>query len=98
MAEQSDSEGEQNEIKRVGVIGAGQMGNGIAHVFALGGYDVRLSDLTDERLEEARAAISANLDRQVGHQKISDADKAAAMGRISMATDLDIFKDCDLVI
>ena len=98
MAEQSDAEGEQNEIKRVGVIGAGQMGNGIAHVFALGGYDVRLSDLTDERLEEARAAISANLDRQVGHQKISDANKAAAMGRISMATDLDIFKDCDLVI
>ena len=82
----------------VSIIGAGTMGNGIAHVFALAGYDVRLSDLTDERLEEARAAIAANLDRQIGHQKISDADKVAAMGRISMATDLDIFKDCDLVI
>jgi 3-hydroxybutyryl-CoA dehydrogenase len=74
------------------------MGNGIAHVFAVAGYDVRLSDISDERLEQARESIGANLDRQIEHEKISSDDKAAALARIAMGTGLDLFGDCDLVI
>ena len=94
----SEANGEIPEIKCVGIIGAGQMGNGIAHVFALAGYDVRLSDISDERLDQARDSISANLDRQVEHGKISSDDKAAALDRITMGTGLELFSDCDLVI
>ncbi len=94
----SEANGQQPEIKCVGVIGAGQMGNGIAHVFAVAGFDVRLSDLSDERLERARQCISANLDRQIHHDKISEKDKTAALARITMGVGLDLFSDCDLVI
>jgi len=94
----SEANGPPPEFKRIGIIGAGQMGNGIAHVFALAGYDVRLSDLTDDRLEQARENIAANLDRQVGHGKITVDDKTAALGRITTGTGLDLFGDCDLVI
>jgi 3-hydroxybutyryl-CoA dehydrogenase len=94
----SEANGEIPEIKSVGIIGAGQMGNGIAHVFAVAGYDVRLSDISDERLELARESIGANLDRQVEHEKISSDDKAAALARITMGTGLELFGDCDLVI
>ena len=94
----SEANGEIPEIKCVGIIGAGQMGNGIAHVFAVAGYDVRLSDISDERLELARESIGANLDRQVEHGKISSDDKAAALARITMGTGLELFGDCDLVI
>jgi len=94
----ADANGPPPKFKRVGVIGAGQMGNGIAHVFALAGYDVRLSDLTDERLEQARANIAGNLDRQVSTGKISADDKTATLGRIATATGLEQFADCELVI
>ena len=94
----SEANGEIPEIKSVGIIGAGQMGNGIAHVFAVAGYDVRLSDISDERLEQARESIGANLDRQIEHEKISSDDKAAALARITMGTGLELFGDCDLVI
>ena len=94
----SEANGEIPEIKRVGIIGAGQMGNGIAHVLAVAGYDVRLSDISDERLEQALESIGANLDRQIEHEKISSDDKAAALARITMGTGLDLFGDCDLVI
>ena len=94
----SEANGEIPEIKSVGIIGAGQMGNGIAHVFAVAGYDVRLSDISDEQLEQARESIGANLDRQVEHEKISSDDKAAALARITMGTGLELFGDCDLVI
>jgi 3-hydroxybutyryl-CoA dehydrogenase len=94
----SEANGEIPEIKCVGIIGAGQMGNGIAHVFAVAGYDVRLSDISDEQLEQARESIGANLDRQVEHEKISSDDKAAALARITMGTGLEMFGDCDLVI
>jgi 3-hydroxybutyryl-CoA dehydrogenase len=94
----SEANGEIPEIKSVGIIGAGQMGNGIAHVFAVAGYDVHLSDISDERLEQARESIGANLDRQIEHEKISSDDKAAALSRITMGTGLELFGDCDLVI
>ncbi len=98
MTEESASMDRPEGIDCVGVIGAGQMGNGIAHVFALGGYDVRLSDVSGEQLEQALRTIQVNLDRQVSHQKITPEDKAAAMARIETGTSLEIFKDCDLVI
>ncbi len=94
----SEANGEIPEIKCIGIIGAGQMGNGIAHVFAVAGYDVRLSDISDERLEQALESIGANLDRQIEHEKISSDDKAAALARITMGTGLELFGDCDLVI
>jgi 3-hydroxybutyryl-CoA dehydrogenase len=94
----SEANGEHPEIKCVGVIGAGQMGHGIAHVFAVAGFDVRLSDVSEERLEQARELIATNLERQVGHGKISNDDKAAALARITFGTGLELFRDCDLVI
>jgi 3-hydroxybutyryl-CoA dehydrogenase len=89
---------EIDDIKTIGVIGAGQMGNGIAHVFALAGFDVRLNDIDPARLEKARTTIGKNLSRQVSSGKISEADKAAALDRISTSTDLADFADCDVVI
>ena len=62
-------------MKHIGVIGAGTMGNGIAHVFAQSGYSVRLIDLSESALEKALATISKNLDRMVAKEKISDKDK-----------------------
>ena len=72
-------------IQKIGIIGAGQMGNGIAHVVALAGYDVALNDLTKERVEAALATINGNLSRQVGANKISEDDMKTALGRISYA-------------
>ena len=68
------------EIKRVGVIGAGQMGNGIAHVFALAGFDVVLHDVSEEALAAAPEIIRGNLDRQVARGKITAAERDAALG------------------
>ncbi len=86
------------EISSVGVIGAGQMGNGIAHVFALAGYDVLLTDISAEALDKALATISRNLDRQVSRGKISAEDKAAAMARIRTTMDIAEIGPCDLII
>ncbi len=94
----SEANGEIPEIKCVGIIGAGQMGNGIAHVFAVAGFDVRLSDISEERLVLARDSISANLDRQVEHGKMTSDEMAATLARITMGTGLELFSDCDLVI
>jgi 3-hydroxybutyryl-CoA dehydrogenase len=98
MSDESAAASGPSEINCVGVIGAGQMGNGIAHVMALGGYDVKLSDMTEEQLSDGLATIAANMDRQIGHGKITAEDKDAALARIETGTDLAIFKDCDLVI
>ncbi len=87
-----------NNIKTVGVIGAGQMGNGIAHVFALSGYTVRMSDVTDEALKKAMVTVGHNMDRQVARKKITEAEKTAALARFTTGTSFDIFADCDLVI
>jgi len=85
-------------IRKVGVIGAGQMGNGIAHVFSQSGFDVTLSDLSQESLDKGIATIEKNMQRLVGRGKMSDGDMADALGRISTSTTLDNFGDIDLVI
>ena len=85
-------------IKTIGIIGAGQMGSGIAHVCALAGFDVRMADVDAAALERARGNIDKNIGRQVARGKTTEADKAAALKRISGTTDFAAFKDCDLVI
>jgi 3-hydroxybutyryl-CoA dehydrogenase len=85
-------------IERIGVIGAGQMGNGIAHVCALAGYDVLLNDVKAERIEAAFETISGNLSRQVARGKITDADKDRTLKSIRPARTLDAFGDVDLAI
>lgn len=85
-------------IKKIGVIGAGQMGSGIAHVCAQSGYEVIISDINEEILKKSVAGISKNMDRQVQKGKLSEADKAAALARISTGADLSVFADADLVI
>jgi 3-hydroxybutyryl-CoA dehydrogenase len=85
-------------IKTIGVIGAGQMGSGIAHVSALAGFDVRLLDVNADALGKAVASIGANIERQVAKGKIKAADKDAALKRIKTGTDYTILGDCDLVI
>jgi len=86
------------EIKRVGVIGAGQMGNGIAHVFALAGYDVHLHDVSESALTKAPEIIAANMERQVSREKITEAERQAALGRIALEYDLAKLGPTDLVI
>ncbi len=85
-------------IKTVGVIGAGQMGNGIAHVASLAGYKVLLNDLSKERVEAALATINGNMSRQIHRGKITEEDRDKALARISYAPSLDSFGDADLVI
>jgi 3-hydroxybutyryl-CoA dehydrogenase len=86
------------EIRRVGVVGAGTMGNGIAHVLARGGYDVVLCDVEQRFLDRGLATIGKNLEREVAKNKISADDKATALGRIHPVTDRGRLADCDLVI
>ena len=85
-------------IQRIGIIGAGQMGSGIAHVCALAGYDVLVNDIKREQIEHGIEAIAGNLSRQVARGKISDADKDRAMKHIRPAPSLDAFGDIDLAI
>ncbi|WP_448035229.1 3-hydroxybutyryl-CoA dehydrogenase [Bradyrhizobium liaoningense] len=85
-------------IKKVGVIGAGQMGNGIAHVAALAGFDVVLNDISPDRLKSGMATINGNLARQVSKKAVTEDDKVKAMARITPAEKLDDLADCDLVI
>jgi 3-hydroxybutyryl-CoA dehydrogenase len=87
-----------NSIHSVGVIGAGQMGNGIAHVCALAGYDVRITDISAEALDRAVATIDRNIARQVARGRVKETDKQAAMKRIQTDTDYKTFADCDFVI
>jgi len=75
-------------MKKVSVIGAGTMGNGIAHVFAQAGHEVTLIDISEKGLEKALQTIEKNLDRMVAKEKISNEDKTAALKRISTSTDL----------
>src|SRR5215472_13755106 len=89
---------EPPEIARVGVIGAGQMGNGIAHVCALAGLPVMLLDVKDEPLKKAMATIARNLERQVNRSLISAEDRDEALTRIATSTDYAAFEDADLVI
>ncbi|SEL86350.1 3-hydroxybutyryl-CoA dehydrogenase [Roseivivax marinus] len=86
------------EIKSVGVVGAGQMGNGIAHVMALAGFDVMLNDVSGDALEKARAIIEKNLDRQVSREKISAEERDSALARIRTTMELPDLGQTDLVI
>jgi 3-hydroxybutyryl-CoA dehydrogenase len=85
-------------VRKVGVIGAGQMGNGIAHTAALGGFDVALNDLSKERFDAAMEVIDKNLNRQVHSGKISEKDKEEAVQRIRFAESYADFGESDLVI
>jgi len=86
------------DIHRVGVIGAGQMGSGIAHVCALAGFNVALNDVSDERIKAGIATINGNMARQVVRQAISENDRQAALGRIGPAPAMEALANCDLVI
>jgi 3-hydroxybutyryl-CoA dehydrogenase len=86
------------DIRRIGIIGAGQMGRGIAHVCALAGLDVVLSDANAAALAQARDTIGSNLSRQVARGRIKEEDKTAALGRIKAAGAYREFADCDMVI
>jgi 3-hydroxybutyryl-CoA dehydrogenase len=85
-------------IRKVGVIGAGQMGNGIAHVCALAGYDVLLNDVAPERIKSALATINGNMTRQVGKSIVTEEQKKSALAHINSAESMEALADCDLVI
>jgi 3-hydroxybutyryl-CoA dehydrogenase len=85
-------------IRKIGIIGAGQMGGGIAHVVALSGYNVALHDIAKDRVDAALATIDKNLARQVASGKITEEDKKRALSRISYAGSLQDFADTDIVI
>jgi len=87
-----------DDIKKVGVVGGGTMGNGIAHVFALKGYDVVLVDISKDVLDKAIATIAGNLDRQVKKEVIKPEDRDAALARIKPTLDLSELRDCQLVV
>jgi 3-hydroxybutyryl-CoA dehydrogenase len=86
------------EIRRVGVIGAGQMGKGIAQVCAVAGLDVNLNDISEERIKEALADIDSSMSRQIERHHLDDAARAIALQRIQPAAGYAAFHDCDIVI
>lgn len=85
-------------IQKVGVVGAGQMGNGIAHVCALSGFDVLLNDVSEERIKAGIATINGNMARQVAKKIIDEEARKAALARIGIAEKFDAMAGCDLVI
>ena len=87
-----------DRLHRIGVIGAGQMGGGIAHVCALAGFDVVMTDIGDDALQRGLTAIDRNLSRQVARGKIREDEKDAALARIATSLDYALFADCDMVI
>ncbi|MBX3445243.1 MAG: 3-hydroxybutyryl-CoA dehydrogenase [Parvibaculaceae bacterium] len=86
------------KFRKVGVIGAGQMGNGIAHVCALAGYDVALYDISRDRIEAGLATIDGNMARQVSSERITVEQRDAALARLSAAESMESFEDADFVI
>src|ERR1035437_6981152 len=85
-------------IQKVGIIGAGQMGNGIAHVFAQAGFSVLMHDITEDYARKGHATIDKNLQRGVDKGKLSADEKAAILGRLSLTPRLQDLADCDIVI
>jgi len=85
-------------INKVGVIGSGQMGSGIAHVAALAGFDVVLNDISADRLKSGMATINGNLSRQVAKKVITEDARKKALERITLSDSIDGLSDCDLVI
>ncbi|MBW4707308.1 3-hydroxybutyryl-CoA dehydrogenase [Roseobacter sp. YSTF-M11] len=86
------------EIKTIGIVGAGQMGNGIAHVMSLAGYDVLLNDISQEALDDAMELMSNNMARQVSRGKITEEDQTAALKRIRTTQVLTELGQTDLII
>src|SRR4029453_16743678 len=95
-ASRGDSDGDP--IHKIGIIGAGQMGSGIAHVIALSGYDVALHDIAKDKVEAAIGTIDRNLARQVASGKISEDDKRKALARITYAETMAKLGDPDFGI
>jgi 3-hydroxybutyryl-CoA dehydrogenase len=87
-----------SRIETVGIVGAGQMGSGIAHVAALAGYGVLLYDISPDRIEKGIATINGNMARQVSHGKLSEGERQTALARIAPAPNLQDLAGCDLVI
>src|SRR5687767_10641111 len=87
-----------SNIRKVGVIGAGQMGSGIAHVCALAGLNVLLNDVSADRIKAGIATINGNMARQVSRKRITEEERQAALKRIAAAENYDALGDCDLVI
>ena len=85
-------------IQRIAIIGAGQMGSGIAHVFALAGCDVLLNDISVDRIEAGIASITGNLNRQAAKSKITEAERDRSLGQIHIAASLNNISDVDMVI
>lgn len=86
------------EIKKIGVIGAGQMGAGIAHVSALSGFDVILNDISDDRVRAGLATVNGNLARQVSKDQLAEEQRKETLSRIVASSDYADLRDCDLVI
>ncbi|WP_299781989.1 3-hydroxybutyryl-CoA dehydrogenase [uncultured Roseobacter sp.] len=86
------------DIKAIGIVGAGQMGNGIAHVMSLAGYDVLLNDVSEDALTAAMSLMTKNMDRQVSRGKITGEDQAAALARIKTTKTLTDLGQTDLII
>ena len=86
------------DIQTIGIVGAGQMGNGIAHVMSLAGYDVMLNDISEDALTSAMDLMRGNMARQVGRGKIAEADMEAALARITTTTTLTDLGPSDLII
>lgn len=86
------------ELKKIGVVGAGQMGHGIAHVLAVGGYDVVMRDIEEKFVAKGLAQIASNLDRMVSKGKMEQAARDAALARIKTTTQISDLADCDCVI
>ena len=97
-ARKGSESGAASIIKSVGIIGAGQMGNGIAHVVSLAGYDVAMYDLKKEAVDKARSTIERNMMRQVSRGIITDAQMTQALKRIGYASDIASLGEADLVI
>jgi 3-hydroxybutyryl-CoA dehydrogenase len=86
------------QIRKVGVIGAGQMGSGIAHISALAGFEVKLNDISAERIKAGIATINGNMARQVSRKRITEEERQAALKRIAPAEKYEAFEDSDLII
>lgn len=87
-----------SEVKRVGVLGAGTMGNGIAHVFAKSGFEIRLCEVEQRFLDRGTEAIRKNLGREVSKGKLAQADADAAFARVAGTLDRGSLADCDLIV
>ncbi|MDG2312477.1 MAG: 3-hydroxybutyryl-CoA dehydrogenase [Alphaproteobacteria bacterium] len=85
-------------FKKIGIIGAGQMGSGIAQVSSLASFEVNLIDVSDILLQKALNKINSNMERQVKKSFIEEEDRLAALGRITVSTEMDFISNCDLVI